>query len=199
MTTTRSETTLRLRDGREVLVREMRPDDRDRSLRFFRALPDADRKYLRRDVTRPEVVDERLREMKEGQALRRVAVVGDEIVAEGTLELEGRRWGEGVASIRLLVARPYQRLGLGMLMARELYHLAAERKVERIVVRMLKPQEGALRIFRKLGFREEWVIPEHARDQSGDWQDLVIMRCNLEALWQEMETLLDLQDWQRHR
>ena len=52
---------------------------------------------------------------------------------------------------------------------------------------------------RKLGFQEEFLIPEHVRDTAGQWQDMIIMRCNLEDLWQRMEALVEGSDWQWHR
>jgi len=63
----------------------------------------------------------------------------------------------------------------------------------------MRPQEGAHRIFRRLGFNEEFLIPEHVRDQDGVWQDLIIMRCPLEDLWRDMERKLADGDWLRHR
>ncbi len=189
----------RLRDGGEVVIRQMTPEDSDRSYKFFAGLPEDDRRYLRVDVTRREVVERRAREMDAGRVVRLVAVDGEAIVADGTLELAGHGWGDNIAEIRLVVAAPYQRLGLGTLLARELYYLAAERKVDRIVVRMMRPQVGARRIFRRLGFKDEFLIPEHVRDLDGTWQDLIIMRCNLEDLWNEMEGLLESADLNRHR
>ena len=38
-----------LKDGTEVLIRELGTDDLDRSLAFFKALPPEDRIYLRND------------------------------------------------------------------------------------------------------------------------------------------------------
>jgi hypothetical protein len=43
------------------------------------------------------------------------------------------------------------------------------------------------------------MTPEHVRDRNGNWQDLIIMRCNIEDLWVEMEGLLEGSDRQWHR
>jgi RimJ/RimL family protein N-acetyltransferase len=74
-----------------------------------------------------------------------------------------------------------------------------QHKLDRIVVRVMRPQSRAHRIMKRLGFREEFLIPEHVRDQDGAWQDLIIMRCNLEDLWNEMESLVEASDWRWHR
>ena len=188
-----------LKDGREVTVRTMRPDDVERSYEFFCALPDEDRKYLRLDVTRRTLVERRTKELDPNRIERLVVVHDDEIVADGALEFEGHGWGDNVAEIRLMVARDWQRFGLGTLLARELFHLASQYRVDRIIARLMRPQEGAHRIMKRLGFSEEFLIPEHVRDQDGAWQDLIIMRCPLEDLWREMESELDSMDWRRHR
>jgi ribosomal protein S18 acetylase RimI-like enzyme len=130
---------------------------------------------------------------------RIVAEADGEIVADGSLEVSTQGWGEGAGEIRLIVSRPYQRRGLGILMARELYTLAAAAKVEEVVVRMMRPQRAARSIFRKLGFREEVLLPEYTRDLGGKRQDLIVMRCDLEALWREFEDFMATSDWQRAR
>jgi GNAT superfamily N-acetyltransferase len=188
-----------LKDGREILIRDMRPEDHDRSMAFFSDLPADDRKYLRRDVTRSGVVERRIKEIATGRVLRLVAIDGDEVVADGALELAGHGWGDKIAEFRLIVARPYQRKGLGTLLAREIYALASQRPIDRIVARIMRPQKGAHSILQKLGFHDEFLIPEHVRDASGQWQDMIIMRCNLQDLWKEMEHLISDSDWRRHR
>ncbi len=179
--------TVKLKDQTEVMIRAMTRDDLERSVSFFRALPEEDRVFLRRDVTKREVVEGRIREIEKGSAKRLVALVDDRIVADGALELSGHGWKEHVAELRLVVARPYQRKGLGMLMARELYYLAASAKVEEIVVRMMRPQTAARSIFRRLGFREELLLADYVKDRGGTRRDLILMRCDLEDLWRQLE------------
>ena len=193
------EKTLHLKDGTEVVIRPLSKDDLDRSLEFFQGLPEEDREYLRGDVTRPDVVERRIRQIDAGKVKRLAALVNDRIVADGALELAGHDWTCHVGELRLIVARDFQRRGLGMLMARELYALAASEKVEQVLVSMMRPQTAARSIFRRLGFREEIMLPNHVRDRSGRTQDLILMRCDLEAAWQELENFFADSDWQRAR
>ena len=190
---------VKLKDGSEVLIRQLREDDINRSFAFFRALPEEDRAYLRVDVTKRDVVEERIRAMESGKTLRLVAVIDDQIVADGALELAAHGWTKHVAELRLIVARPYQHKGLGMLMARELYGLAATNKVEEVIVEMMRPQVAAMTIFKSLGFHQEAILPDYVRDIRGKKQDLVLMRCDLESLWQALEDHMADSDWQRAR
>jgi ribosomal protein S18 acetylase RimI-like enzyme len=190
---------VKLKDGSEIVIREIREDDIDRSLAFFRSLPEEDREYLRVDVTNREIVERRIETVKWGRVMRLVAVADDQIVADGALELPGEGWEQHHAELRLIVARRFQRKGLGLLMARELYGLAASRKVEEIIVKFMETQAAARKIFEKLGFHEDAVFHNYVKDLHGRKHDQYVMRCDLEALWKKMDDYLADGDWQRTR
>ena len=164
-------------------IRPLGPDDVEKSLAFFEALDPEERRYLRRDVTRREVVVGRIRENDSAEAERLVGTYDDEIVADGSFERERFCWGEKIGQIRLLVAPQFRRTGLGTALARILYVIAHQHNVDRINVRMLRPQAAAREIFRRLGFREEYVLPDHVRDLDGNLQDMILMRCELSMLY----------------
>lgn len=178
---------VKLKDNQEVLIRPMRREDLEGSFVFFRELPEEHRLSLRRDMAIREVIEDRIREMEEGDVKRLVAIADGKIVADGALEFSHFGWERHVAELRLFVATPYQRKGLGMLMAGALYDLAASGGIEEIVVKMMASQTAALRIFQRLGFRHEVVLRDYVKDMQGTRRDLVLMRCRLEDLWQKYE------------
>jgi len=188
-----------LKDGTEVIIRSLKQQDLQKSLNFFRALPEKDRKYLRRDVTKKFVAEQRIHELKLKKAKRLVALHEDKIVADGTLELEGHEWKEHIGELRLIVAHDYRHRGLGMIMARELYFLALSLKLEQILAKMMKPQTAAHSIFEKLGFREEFTLNDYVKDMSGIKQDLIVMRCDLKSMWRELTHSIEDSDRQRTR
>lgn len=188
-----------LRDGGKVLIRSMTRDDVDMSHAFFKSLSEEDRAYLRTDVTRKEIVERRIRAMESGTVQRLVAVTDDRIVADGSLILDPFEWKKHIGEIRLIVADAYQRRGLGTLMSRELYALAAAARVEEIIVKMMPPQVAAISIFDRLGFQEHARLSDYVKDISGSRQDLIVMRCNLENLWRKLEDYMAQSDWQRSR
>ncbi len=188
-----------LKDGTKVMIRELQVKDLDRLMRFYSALPPEDRKYLRIDVTNREVVQQRIEQAKKSNVFRLIALGDDAIIADGALELSGEEWRKHQGELRVIVARPFQHKGLGMIMVRELYFLAVEKNVDQVIVKMMRPQIAAQRIFRKLGFREELLIPDYVRDMAGEKQDLVIMVCDIKELWKELEHFYTDSDWQRCR
>jgi len=193
------EKTETLKDGKKVTIRLLTLKDLDRLMIFYRSLPPEDRKYLRVDVTDRKVVAERIRLIDQGQVLRVIALYKDKIVADGALELSGEEWRRHQGEVRVIVSRPFRRKGLGMIMIRELYFLAAARNVETIVAKMMRPQKGAQTIFHRLGFREEALLPDYVRDLTGRTQDLLIMVCNVGDMWTELDHFYSDSDWERCR
>ena len=193
------ETHAKLKDGTEVVIREMTPGDVDLSLAFFDALPAGDKTYLRRPIENREAVVRRIQFMEAGRAMRVAALVDGQIVADGALELETRAWSEHIGEIRLIVAHEFQNKGLGRLMAFELYKLANRANIEEIIVKFMKPQAGVHKMFERLGFHKEAEMPGYVKDVTGKRQDLIVMRCNLKELWQTMEDQIHGSDWKRTR
>lgn len=189
----------KFKDGTEVTIRKLGIEDLDLLMEFYRSLPIEDRKYLKFDVTDRFVVAKRLRRIESGDDIRIAAIHGGLIVASGALELSGEAWSKHQGEIRVIVARPFQQRGLGTIMIRELYFLAVQNKLQTIVARMMRPQVGAQKIFRRLGFREESILPDFVKDLKGVSQDLIVMTCDVKDLWKELDRLFSESDWQRCR
>jgi RimJ/RimL family protein N-acetyltransferase len=188
-----------LKDRTKVLIRSLKMEDLDKSLRFFRALPEEDRAYLRVDVTKRAIVKKRIASITSQNMIRLIAIVDNDIIADGSLEFERDSWEKHVAELRLIVARPFQRKGLGMLMARELFSIGVRKKVEEIIVKFMRPQAGARKIMKRLGFHRDAVLRDFVKDINGIKHDLIIMRCDLDSLWQKVEEFMVDWDWQRSR
>jgi len=188
-----------LKDAKKVVIRKLTLKDLDKLMAFYRSLPPEDRKYLRVDVTNRKLVAERIRLAEQDRIFRIVAVFKNRIVGDGALELSGEEWRRHQGEIRVIVARAFRRKGLGAVMIRELYFLAAAKNVETIVAKMMRPQKSAQVIFRRLGFREEAFLPDYVRDLSGRTQDLIVMICKLSDMWEELDDFYSDSDWERCR
>ena len=184
-----------LKDGSTVLLREPTMDDVECSLHFYRNLPPEDRRYFKLDVTKRDVVRRRIRQATEGHIHRVVAIIEDKIVADGTLEFSEDMWRRHLGEIRVVVAREYQRLGLGKLIIADLHRTAQQHGVEKIVAKMAAPQVAARKIFERLGFRVDSVLPEYIKDADGQLHSLVVMSCTLDELLDELKDFYRTDDW----
>jgi len=188
-----------LKDGTEVTIRNLKMKDLDRLMEFYRELPVSDRRYFRVDVTKRDVVEQRIEQMKQGNFFRLVAITDDKIIADGNLELSAEEWRKDQGELRVIVAKDFQHKGLGTIMLRELYYLAAQKHVKNVIVRIMRPQKAARAICHKLGLREETMIPDYVRDISGKKQDMIIMTGDMKEFWKELEHFYQVSDWRHHR
>lgn len=179
--------TYKLKDGTQVLVRPLAADDLQKSLAFFRGLTPEERLYLRVDVTDEAVVKKRIENSGLMDVKRIVAVIDNEIVADAGLELRPHGWERHLADFRLIVSPRYRRLGLGMIMAEELYEMGLQEQIEEMVIEIMAPQLSAKKIFHRLGFKDDVIIKNFVKDINGKKQDLILMRCNLEEIWDQIE------------
>jgi N-acetylglutamate synthase-like GNAT family acetyltransferase len=183
-----------LKDGTVVLLREPKMDDVEGSLKFFRNLPPEDRRYLRTDVTRRDVIERRIRQATEGRVHRVIALVHDQIVADGALERSDETWRRHMGEIRVVVAREFQHRGLGKLIIADLHSTAQQQGVEKVVAKMAAPQAGARKIFEKLGFHMDSVLPDYIKDANGKPQSLVVMSCSLDEMSMDMKDVYQIDD-----
>ena len=188
-----------LKGGTWVLIRDLHHEDLDNLMKFYRALPLEDRLYLKVDVTKRRIVEQRMKLIEKGTVFRIIALHKDEIIGDGMFEISKEEWRKHQGEIRVIVAKPFQRMGLGMIMMRELHSLAMKKDIDKIVVKMMKPQKGAINICKKLGFQKETVIPNYVWDQADEPQDLIIMTCKPQNLWKELEHSYSDSDWRRCR
>ncbi len=188
-----------LKDGTEITIRELTLDDLENLMKFFTSLPLKDQQYLRIDVTNKEIVKTRISDALHKKDIRLAVLHNDQIIATGALELSHDDWRRNQGELRLIVAHDYQHKGIGLMLARELYYLAVENGVKKLVVKMMKKQKSARNLVKKLGFSHEVIIPDYVTDKSEKLQDLVIMTCDMKDFWKELEHIYQASDWMRCR
>ncbi len=179
-----------LRDGTPVTIRTMEVRDGPPVLDFFRALPEEDRLFLRDDVTSPEWLERFVHQIDYETMVPLVAEHEDRVVGNAALYRIPYGWSAHVGEIRVAVARPFQRQGLGTVLARELVKVAESRGIEKMVASVVDNQVGAKRAFEKLGFRPEAVLKGHVKDIHGTKRDLVLMANDMSHIWESMESLV---------
>jgi L-amino acid N-acyltransferase YncA len=131
----------------------------------------------------------------EGTIHRIIALDDDDIVADGTLEFSEDLWRRHLGEIRVVVAPEYKRRGLGKLIIADLFRTAKQHGVEKVVAKMAAPQASARKIFERLGFHVDSVLPEYIKDADGNLDSLVIMSCTLDELSEELRGFFRTDDW----
>ena len=167
---------LRLKTGQTVTVRLLTEDDYEGLQAFFTALPLEDRTFFRHDVLDPDLLRKWTHEIDVKEVIPLVAVLeGEGIVGSGTLHFTQRGWMRHVGHLRIVIARPYRRAGLGTQMIKELVDLGESRGLEKVQMELITTNRPMLGMLERLGFTKAAELRGIAKDLRGDTHDLAIM------------------------
>jgi RimJ/RimL family protein N-acetyltransferase len=72
-------------------------------------------------------------------------------------------------------------------MAREIFYLALQVGLDKMVAEMVADQVAAIKVFEKLGFQQEARLANQVVDLQGRKHDLVIMTTDIPTLMQKMQ------------
>lgn len=166
----------------EITLRLMQPDDRDKLMDFAKSLPGDDLLFLAVDITRAEALDQWVHNIKTGQIKTVLAEANGKLIGHGTLSHNALQWTRHLGEIVLLISPDYRGIGLGNLLANELFSIARELGLQKIVARMASEQLGALQVFERLGFRPEALLGDYVIDREGLTHDLIVMSYDVTGL-----------------
>lgn len=174
-----------LRDGAEVTLRPLVPADEGALLRFFQRLPEADRFYLKEEVTSPAVIHAWCAGVNYDRALPLLAIDSGEIVADASLHRRREGARRHTAEARLSVDPGFRNRGLGSLLLKELLDIAYDAEMDRVTVELVaERQADAIEAFSRLGFIEVARLAGHAKDPDMHPRDLLILEVPL-GKWYE--------------
>ena len=173
--------TTTLPDGGEVQMRVMAPADRDAVLEFARGLPEEDLLFLRVDLTQPEAIDEWLSNVKTGHSTSLVAYDKDGLIGYASVHRNPARWTRRVGEIRVNVSPAYRAKGLGRSLTSQIFDVARDLGLKKLMANMTTDQPGAQAAFRRLGFVPEALLADYVEDRNGTARDMVIMSYDIDG------------------
>ena len=166
----------------QVTIRLMRPEDGPSLLAFAQSLPEDDLLFLSIDITKPEVVEQWSRGVQSGRTRTVLAEAGGHLIGHGTLSLNDLMWTRHLGEIQLMISPERRGGGLGSLLANEVFAIAQELGLQKIVARMASEQKGALQVFERLGFKAEALLADYVMDRRGRTHDLIVMSYDVTGL-----------------
>ena len=190
--------TITLKEKKKIVLRLMEDKDLDSLIKFYQSVPEADRLYLRVDVTDRKNLERRFGNLDYNHAYPILALDHDKIIGVGTLFRPTFGWMRNVGEVRVVIAPDYQRKGLATIFVRELFFRALKAKVFKLQAEMAETQESAIAAFERLGFRKEATLKKHITDVRGRRRDLVNMTLDVEDFWYLIEDYVESHDFRMY-
>jgi RimJ/RimL family protein N-acetyltransferase len=174
--------TVKLDDKTEISLRLMTAADAERIMAFARALPEQDLLFLRADITDPRIVAQWVENIASERTVTVIAEAGGELAGYVSLHYNQVTWQRHLGEIRIQVGLPFRSHGLGRVLAGEIFAVARDLGLRKIVAQMTVEQKGAIATFERLGFHPEALLQDFVIDRAGRTHDRVVMSYDVEGL-----------------
>jgi RimJ/RimL family protein N-acetyltransferase len=149
--------TERLRDGRQVMIRAIRPDDKGRIADAFRDVS-PESFYRRIFSVKRDLSDHELKKLTEVDFQNVVALIAemkeedqDRIVGGGRYVRTGSLGNAQTAEVAFLIDDAHQGLGIGSRIFKQLVTIARASGITQFEAEVLPSNEGMLRLFNRSG------------------------------------------------
>jgi L-amino acid N-acyltransferase YncA len=174
---------LELRDGQNATLRILTRADEDRALMFFLTLPESDRNFLHYDITDRETLDSWFGGPNWEEVFPLMAEINGRIVGIGLLKGYRTRWSAHIGIGWVIVGESWRGLGLGRIISTELFSLATELGLEKLLAEMRSDHHDAISIFNQMGYTQEGLRTGYIKEADGRTYDLVLLGCNIQDYW----------------
>jgi RimJ/RimL family protein N-acetyltransferase len=169
-----------LRDGARVLLRPLITDDRQALIDLFTPVSPEERRYMRHDVTNPEVAGAWADKLDYDRVFPLVAMAGDRMVGDGTLHFHDGP-ARHRAEMRIFLAKDFRRRGLATRMIQALIDLAKRRSLYSLEVVSPTDRASDIKAFQSLGFEQICIYTDYWMLPDGDLRDVAHMILRLRS------------------
>jgi RimJ/RimL family protein N-acetyltransferase len=176
-----------LDSGTAITLRFMTAADAAAVVSFAERLPADDLLFLPTDITSPSVVAQWVKNLATGRTITVIAEAGAEMAGYASLHHHETSWQRHLGEIRIQAGQRYRSQGLGRGLAGEVFALARELGLRKIVAQMTVDQKGAIATFERLGFRAEALLSDFVIDRDGRTRDLMMMAYDVDGLTEHLD------------
>jgi ribosomal protein S18 acetylase RimI-like enzyme len=166
-----------LNNGKEILIRLLNGQDRAGLLKFFQQAHLEDIQFCKQDVKSPKVIDAW---MNPGNCHKPLTLLGfdlptNRVVASLNLS-KGQQSDRNVGDIQqILVARPFQGVGLGSLILDGMIELAIKDNLHWLKVEVVTERKEIIKAFQSKGFHVQTIMDDYFMDSKGKTFDVALM------------------------
>src|SRR5262245_1012294 len=172
---------IRLKGGLACQVRPLETIDEEAFHRFFIAIPEHERMFIKHRVTEPAVIHDWCQNIDLGRNLPLLALAGDQIIADATLHQQLGGWKRHIGRVSVLVHPEFRGRGLAKAMVTEILDMARRVGLERAEAEFIGGQETAIKMFALLGFSELVRLRGYVKDMQAVTHDYVLMGLDLKT------------------
>jgi GNAT superfamily N-acetyltransferase len=170
---------LALKCGFKCVVRPLDAADEKALNDFFLALPGQELMFIKHRVTDPKVIREWCQNLDLGRNLPFLATSDDKVIGIATLHQQLGGWRRHIGRVSVHVHPQFRGRGLAKTLVNETVETARQCGLDKVEAEFIGKQEGAMKMFALLGFRELVRLDEYVKDMQAIPHDYILMGMDL--------------------
>jgi RimJ/RimL family protein N-acetyltransferase len=172
---------LTLRDGTPCVVRPVNRRDDVRLQKFFLAVPEAERLFIKQPVTDRLLFRHWCRQPDFSQNLPLLMLHGPKIIGEATLHQRQGGWKRHIGLITVLTNPQYRGRDVAKILVSELIEAARHFGLNKLEAELNGERKVAIRALEDLGFRQILRLPDYVVDMCAVTHDYMLMGMDLKV------------------
>jgi len=164
---------VKLKDGRTVLIREFRIEDKERLIEMCESLSDEAVRWGLPPYTRERIERGWLSNLQNLIAI--VAFYRGKVVGHAQIFKFPHSRRKGTGDLVIYLHQDFHNIGLGTAMLTKLIELAKKEKMRRIGLSVVVDNKRAVSLYQKFGFKIEGVMKDAYFGEDGRYHDELVM------------------------
>jgi RimJ/RimL family protein N-acetyltransferase len=172
---------INLKGGLTCLHRPLESQDEGALHRFFLAVPETERMFIKHRVTDPGLIKDWCQNIDLGRNFPLLAIYNQQVIGVGTLHQQLGGWKRHIGRVSVLVHPQFRGRGLAKELVTECVDIARQMGLDKVEAEFIGEQEAAMKVFALLGFRVLARIPDYVKDMQAVAHDYVLMGLELKT------------------
>lgn len=170
---------VRLRDGTQCVIRPMGKRDDARCYRFFMAVPELERLFIKKPIRNRALLREWTRHLDYEHNLPLLMLHSTQVIGEATLHQRLGGWKRHIGLVTVLTHPGYRGRDVAKRLVEEVVIIAQHLGLKKLEAELNGERKVAIRALEQLGFRQLMRLPDYVWDMNSEAHDYVLMGMDL--------------------
>jgi GNAT superfamily N-acetyltransferase len=170
---------VRLKNGTPCVVRPLIKRDETKLQKFFQAVPEVERLFIKKRPTELRVVHDWCRKIDFERNLVLLMLHDSLIVGEATLHQRQGGWKRHIGVLTVLTHPGYRGVDVAKILLDQTIQVAAHLGIRKLEAELNGERKVAIRALEQLGFSQLFRLRDYVLDMDARPHDYVVMTMNL--------------------
>jgi GNAT superfamily N-acetyltransferase len=170
---------VKLKNGTPCIIRPLTRRDEAKLQKFFQAVPEVERLFIKKRPTERRTVREWCRKVDFEKNLVLLMLDGSQVAGEVTLHQRQGGWKRHIGVVTVLTHPSYRGVDAAKILVNEIIEVARHLGLKKLEAELNGERKVAIRAMEQLGFSQLFRLTDYVLDMESKAHDYVVMTMNL--------------------